>query len=221
MINRFISLNTCVFNSDRSHDLIELNATRKLYIDAGVKNEGGSNIWDNLTKMHEAHSISHPDLIQEMTEEAEASNGTGRHALKNEHYNDQLWMMRAFQEPIPFEDWEKGTMTSNRYDLNVDLVPITYWVSEDDSVCPMLENRLLFNYTNSPGSTWNVVPYAEHDYFNRIDGDTFLSQMVAAIETGDPTLKDDYPSSLLSAQENCLFDGVSDGLITFDQIDEG
>lgn len=70
-------------------------------------------------------------------------------------------------------------------------VPITFYVSGQDEICPIDDNYVL--YTDATSSkVWYVEENADHGTYGYIDGDQFLAKMVAAIETGDPADYQDH-----------------------------
>ena len=141
-----------------------------------------------------------------MCQEMNNINAGTRHSWRNELYNDQIWVNDRFQEPIPVEDWVDGTTkTSEELDTHIQHVPVTFYVSGDDSVCPTDHNKKLY-WDTDVYSVWHEVHGVDHGYGAWVEGDLFLSKMVAAIETGKPSDYNDFYTDTYDQDENDYWD---------------
>lgn len=187
---RFISMATCVFDQGRSGSWKKSARKWKKFYKAGVYHAGGD-LEETAEKICERWGWESNPCEEAWWEAEDDEEHIGRHAWDNEIYNDQIWIMKRWQEPIPYEDWVKpvskgGVRETELVDDNVTTVPLTFFVAKDDDLCPPQMNKSLFEHASVQEKFWYEQPNADHSFFHIIDGNTFLSKVVAAIETGDP-----------------------------------
>ena len=68
---------------------------------------------------------------------------------------------------------------------NIKQVPLTFYMMENDNICPPSKNIRVIEDCTTESVGYMQASYT-HLYPFWIRGDSFLSRMVAAIETGDP-----------------------------------
>ena len=74
---------------------------------------------------------------------------------------------------------------------NHHLVPTTFFFLENDTNCPVELNKRIYDDITAEKHMY-IQPFYGHHYPAWIQGDTFLSKIVAAIETGDPARASEF-----------------------------
>jgi hypothetical protein len=120
----------------------------------------------------------------------------------------QLDLFDDFIQPIHPDDFIEGDFEVEPISFSsLHEVPITLFYAEEDTTCPKARNSQVM-YEASTEIIEYTQPGFDHGFFALIRGDTFLSKIVAAIESGDPGRGPEYQTSAYTAKENLLWDAI-------------
>jgi len=108
-------------------------------------------------------------------------------------------------QPIHPDDFISGDYSPELISLGkIKKVPTTLWFFEGDALCPIEKNMRLHTETKTETTAF-INPTFGHMYPLWIQGDMWLSKVVAAIETGDPSRRPEFNTTAYTHLENVFW----------------
>jgi hypothetical protein len=117
----------------------------------------------------------------------------------------QVALYDELMKPIHPDDYISGNFTEEFISLStLNKVPITLFMMENDTTCPPDKNIRIQREATSEVIDFYQGKY-DHGYFCWIQGDTYLSKIVASIETGDPNNSQEFRTHAYSFKDNLFW----------------